>query len=118
MELELDELGEYALRSENPIDISSQCVVFAESEVISLKAQGVAKEDIAAGIHVASARRVNNLLKRTGFEQDILFTGGVSHNLGMRKALEDVIGVTLASTKLDSTFAGALGAAVSAAFEE
>ena len=115
LELELDELGEYAVRSKRPCDISSQCVVFAESEVISLKAKGYRKEAIAAGIHFATARRVKNLLKRTGFEDTLLFTGGVSNNQGMVKALEETIGKTIGDTRLDAMYAGAIGAAVFAA---
>lgn len=114
LELDLDELGEYAVRSKNPIDISSQCVVFAESEIVSLKAQGSTKEDIAAGIHLATARRVQSLLRRIGFESEILFTGGVSHNKGMVKALENVLDKKLGKTKFDTTLAGAIGAAISA----
>lgn len=114
LELDLDELGETVLKSENPAEISSQCVVFAESEVISLRAQGMKKEDIAYGIHLATARRIRTLLKRTGFQKDILFTGGVSNNIGMRRALERVIGETLSDTKLNTIYAGALGAAISA----
>lgn len=112
LELELDELGESAVQSENPSEISSQCVVFAESEVISLKAKGYKKEDIAAGIHRATARRVKNLLHKTGLESTILFTGGVSNNSGMIKALEEVLGVKLGGTRLDATLAGALGASI------
>lgn len=114
LEIPITELGDYALRSKEDIEISSQCVVFAESEVVSLRAQGHTKEDIAAGIHKASARRVKNLLNRTGLEPTVLFTGGVSNNIGMRKALENIMQVKLGTTKLDTTFAGALGAAVSA----
>lgn len=112
LELDLDELGETVLLSNNPINISSQCVVFAESEVVSLRATGAKKEDIAFGIHLASAKRVKNLLKRTGFHKDILFTGGVSNNVGMKRALEEVIGEKLSEAKLDTTYAGALGAAI------
>ncbi len=114
LELTLDELGEYAVRSQNPTEISSQCVVFAESEVISLKVKGTPKEDIAAGIHFATARRIKSLLRRVGFEKDIVFTGGVSHNQGMVKALEEVIGIKITKTKIDSTYAGAFGAAIEA----
>jgi len=112
LELDLEQFGEAALRSENPTDISSQCVVFAESEVISYKAQGVPREDIAAGIHLATARRVKNLLKKVGLDDTILFTGGVSQNPGMRKAVKEVLGMDLGTTKLDATLAGALGAAI------
>lgn len=112
LEYDLDEIGEAALQSENPAEISSQCVVFAESEVISLRANNVKREDIANGIHLATARRIKGLLKRTGFETDILFTGGVSNNKGMRKALEVTIGEKLADTRLDTVYAGALGGAI------
>lgn len=111
LDLTLDEFGEYATRSEKPLDISSQCVVFAESEVISLKAKGYTKEDIAAGVHLATARRIKNLLRRIGIVPTVLFTGGVNNNKGMVKALEDTLGITIGTTKLDTTFAGALGAA-------
>lgn len=112
LEYDLEEIGEAALTSENPVEISSQCVVFAESEVISLRANNVKRKDIANGIHLATARRIKGLLKRTGFETDIMFTGGVSNNKGMRKALEATIGEKLADAKLDTVYAGALGGAI------
>jgi predicted CoA-substrate-specific enzyme activase len=112
LELTLDELGECALQAKNPVEISSQCVVFAESEVISLKARGATREDIAAGIHLATARRIKTLMRRIGLEPVILFTGGVTNNLGMRKALEDVLDIQLGDAPIDTTYAGALGAAV------
>lgn len=115
LDLSLKEMGEYAVRADEPTEISSQCVVFAESEVISLKVQGISKENIAAGIHFATARRIKSLLRRVGFEQDIVFTGGVSQNPGMVKALEETIGAPITATVLDPTYAGALGAAVNAA---
>lgn len=112
LELDLEQLGQAAISSQNPVDISSQCIVFAESEVISLKAKGVPKEDIAAGIHLATARRVKNLLRRIGLEDTILFTGGVSNNPGMQKAVAEVLGKKLGKKKIDATLAGALGAAI------
>lgn len=112
LEIELDELGELAVKAENPAQISSQCVVFAESEVISLKAKGESKANISAGIHFATARRIKSLINRIDVENTVLFTGGVSNNLGMRKAIEETLRVELGSTKLDLTLAGALGAAI------
>jgi predicted CoA-substrate-specific enzyme activase len=116
--LDLEELGPESLKAEAPSPISSQCVVFAESEVISLRAKGErannvkARADVAAGVHLATARRVRNLLQRVRIEPDLVFTGGVSQNPGMWKALEDSIGHRFAKTSFDLTFAGALGAAV------
>ncbi|BCG59125.1 2-hydroxyacyl-CoA dehydratase [Paenibacillus sp. URB8-2] len=114
LELTIDELGQEAVKSGSPSEISSQCVVFAESEVISLRAKGETRQDIAAGIHFASAKRVRNLLKRVGIEPGLIFSGGVSNNIGMRKALEDLSGHPLIEAKIDTIFAGALGAAIHA----
>ena len=110
--LTVEELGKAALESDHAADISSQCVVFAESELISLKARGERPENIAAGIHLATARRVKNLMNRLGLEPDLVFSGGVSNNIGMWKALEDVLGHPISHVKLDTVYAGALGAAI------
>lgn len=112
MKIRLDDLGEVALKSEKISEISSQCVVFAESEIISLKAKGEKAEDLAAGIHLATARRVFNLLNRVGIEPDIVFTGGVSKNTGMKVALENLLKTSFIDLSIDATYAGALGAAV------
>ena len=112
LDLTTEELGQEALKATKPSDISSQCVVFAESEVISLKAKGEKRADIAAGIHIATARRVKNLFNRIGLEADLVFSGGVSNNVGMKKALEEVLGHKFSEVKLDAIYAGALGAAV------
>jgi predicted CoA-substrate-specific enzyme activase len=108
----LDELGEKSLLAQKKIDISSQCVVFAESEVISLKAKGERPEDIAAAIHYASARRVRNLVNRVGLDPELVFSGGVSNNLGMKQALEQLIGHPISTPNFDMVYAGAIGAAV------
>jgi predicted CoA-substrate-specific enzyme activase len=107
----VEDLGVRALGSEKRVEISSQCVVFGESEVISLKAMGTSIADIAAGIHFASARRVRNLVNRVGLAPKLVFTGGVAKNLGMKHALEEVIGHAISSGRFDLVYAGALGAA-------
>jgi activator of 2-hydroxyglutaryl-CoA dehydratase len=86
--------------------------VFAESELISLNARGERRENIAAGIHLATARRVKNLVNRLGLEPDLVFSGGVSNNIGMWKALEELLGHPISVVKLDTVYAGALGAAI------
>jgi predicted CoA-substrate-specific enzyme activase len=115
----LDQMGRQALNASAPADISSQCVVFAESEMISLRAKGARAGDtdivpnIAAGVHYSAARRVINLLSRVGgVEERVALTGGVSRNQGMRHILEELAGTAFASSDFDTTYAGALGAAV------
>jgi activator of 2-hydroxyglutaryl-CoA dehydratase len=43
-----------------------------------------------------------------------LFTGGVSNNAGMKKALEDVLKYPFSKVNIDTIYAGALGAAITA----
>jgi activator of 2-hydroxyglutaryl-CoA dehydratase len=47
-----------------------------------------------------------------GLAPDIIFTGGVSNNAGMKKALEDILKYPFSKVNLDTIYAGALGAAI------
>ncbi|MGN0427669.1 MAG: 2-hydroxyacyl-CoA dehydratase [Agathobacter sp.] len=112
---DVTEVGPASLEAEVVTPINSTCVVFAESEVVAARAKGTPATDLAAGIHHSVAKRVRGLLSKVGIEQNVLFTGGVSNNVGMRKAFEDILGFSIESSKLNTVFAGALGAAVYAA---
>lgn len=112
LETSLEELGQISLSSKKTSVINSTCAVFAESEVISLLAAGEKKEDIAAGLYHAIARRVGNLAKHLDIEEDVGFVGGVAKNEGLRKALEEFIQVHFAPIGKDPQITGALGAAL------
>jgi predicted CoA-substrate-specific enzyme activase len=112
LNLDLGEFGELYEKSEHPCIINSTCIVFAESEVISLSAQGESKTDIAAGLHQSIAKRIGNMAKRLGIRDNMAFVGGVAKNKGMRKALEDYMGVNFVPLSKDPQITGALGAAV------
>ncbi|MDR3354365.1 MAG: acyl-CoA dehydratase activase [Synergistaceae bacterium] len=112
LDVSLEESGELSLSSKGGQEISSQCVVFAESEIITLKTKGAPKEDILNAVNLASARRVRNLVNRIGLKPEMVFSGGVSQNPGMKAALEQVIGHGFTNTNLDMTYNGALGAAI------
>jgi activator of 2-hydroxyglutaryl-CoA dehydratase len=89
------------------------CTVFAESEVITLRAQGVPKEDIAAGLIVNIAQRIVTMAKRLGLQDPLAFVGGVVKNIGMRAELERELGVIL-HVPFEPQITGALGAAIAA----
>ncbi len=108
----VDTIGQEALKSTKEVEISSQCVVFAESEIISLRASGETAQDIAAGVHYAAAKRVYTLVKRVELEPELQFSGGVANNIGMRRALENVIGHPIKEIKFNMIYAGCLGAAI------
>lgn len=107
---DVSELSDLA-RGAEPVQISSMCTVFAESEVISLLAQGVEKGRIIAGIHRSVACRVAAMAERLGKGERIIFTGGVAKNDGVREFLSRELGRE-AVVAPESQLAGALGAAL------
>jgi predicted CoA-substrate-specific enzyme activase len=111
LEVPIEELGSLALASRSPVAISSMCTVFAESEVLSLRARGISKEDIAAGLTISIAERIVTMVRRLRLEEPIAFVGGVAKNGGMRRALERELGVTLRIPE-EPQMTGALGAAL------
>jgi len=111
LEVELEEMGPLSLRSRGGITISSMCTVFAESEVVSLVAEGNAVEDILWGLHDSIALRTISLLDQVGRESDIFMSGGVAKNRGVVDALERRLGEKLYIAEEPQTV-GALGAAL------
>jgi len=112
----VDEMGAISLQGREPCQISSTCTVFAESEMVSLRAEGRSRENIIAGIHKAMAHRVVIMGKSVGFKKAIVFTGGVAKNAGMKAALEDEIGLDILVPE-EPQIMGALGAAMLAKAE-
>ncbi len=111
LEVELDQLGKYAMAASNPSKISSICTVFAESEVISMIAKQEKRENIIAGIHESAAARVAGLARKIKIREPIMMTGGVARNNGMTAALEKHLGMRLIVGDLPQEN-GAVGAAV------
>ena len=110
----VDNMGSLSLKGENPCRISSTCTIFAESEVISLRAEGRSREDLIAGVHRAVASRVGVMAKRLKIKPELVFTGGVAKNIGMKKALEQEFGMGIIVPD-EPQIMGALGAALIAA---
>lgn len=112
LDSDFDEFAQLYFKSRKPCSISSTCAVFAESEVISLMADGNSKADIIAGLHKAVANRVVNMGSRIRLEEKIGFTGGVAKNKGMVSALEDEMKAKFTKLKYKPQMMGALGAAI------
>ncbi len=116
LEVPLQELGELSLRSTEAIPINAQCVVFAESEVISLVHRKTSKPDMARAIHDAIADRITAMVRRVGVEEKIALIGGIARNVGFVKSLEEDIDTTVLIPD-EPEFVGALGAALMATDE-
>jgi predicted CoA-substrate-specific enzyme activase len=111
LSLSLDDIGEIAMRAKNPVRLTTVCTVFVESDIMSYLAQGKKVEDILGGVHSAIAARTISLVRRVGIEPEVTFTGGVSLNIGMVRALEVKLGMKV-NVSSDSHYVGALGAAI------
>ena len=94
-----------------PIEISNMCTVFAESEVISLLANGASKAQVAAGIIQSIADRACNMLKRINYQGEIVFTGGLSQSRLLKKSIAEKLALPV-TTYSNSQLVGALGAAI------
>jgi len=108
----LEGLSELSLQAKRPATITSQCSVFAESEVITLVNEGVELADIAAGLHNSIAGRLNSMVRKVGLVEDVALTGGCAKNEGLAKALEGKLGVSVRKLPQDPQIAGAVGAAL------
>jgi predicted CoA-substrate-specific enzyme activase len=111
LNVELSNMGPLGLASAEPPAISSICTVFAESEVISLKAKGRSTTDIIAGIHEAIGRRMKALANHVGVLTPVLMSGGVAKNVGVVRVLERLL-ETRITVPEEPQIVGALGAAL------
>ncbi|HEY7680081.1 MAG TPA: acyl-CoA dehydratase activase, partial [Terriglobia bacterium] len=109
--LKLDQIGPLSLEAKKPVRLSTVCAVFVESDIMSYLAEGKTVPDILGGVHSAIAARTVALVRRVGIEPEVAFTGGVSRNLGMVKALEEKLELPVNVCE-DSHFIGAIGAAL------
>ena len=112
LDMNLKDFGDISLKGTEPCMMSSVCTIFAESEMVVLRAERKSLENLVAGIHCSIARRVAKMASSLGFVDDVVFTGGVAKNVGMRKALSSETGRNIKITPEDPQLNGALGAAI------
>lgn len=110
-EMDLEEFSKLSLGAQNVIPITSQCTVFAESEVISLVGEGKPMEEIAAGIELSVAKRCFVMAKKAGAVDRVALTGGCAKNDGLKEAIEKVLKLKVIALPIDPQLMGALGAA-------
>lgn len=91
--ISVEQFGEIALTSKNPTGIAARCTVFAESDLVHKAQIGHKKEDIIAGLCKAVVTNyLNNIGKGKKIKPPIVFQGGVSKNIGVKKAFEQAVG--------------------------
>jgi benzoyl-CoA reductase subunit D len=114
LEVKLEEMGPLSLRAERASPINATCVIFGESDVVTLIHRQESKPEIARAIFDAMADRVSSMAYRLGINPDVVLVGGVAKDVGFAASLKRKLGIDVLIPE-HPEFAGALGAALSAA---
>ncbi len=113
LQVSLEELGPLSLQSDKAVAMNAQCAVFAESEVVTLIHSKTPRQDIARAVLDAVASRIISMVRKVGFEKDIVLIGGVALNPGFVEAMKRGLETDM-HVPQDPEYVGALGAALAA----
>lgn len=112
LDIAVEDFGSIALTSSNPTPIAARCTVFAESDLVHKLQSGNTKEDIIAGLCLSVANNyLNNVARGKKIQEPIIFQGGVSKNIGVKKAFENILQTDII-TDCNGHLMGALGVAI------
>ncbi len=111
LDISLDEMGKEGMETAIEASISSTCTVFAESEIISLLAEGVAIPEILRGLHRSLIKRVIAMIHSIGFETPLMLSGGVVQNPLVVSMLAEELGEDVILPRHPQLM-GAVGAAL------
>ncbi len=118
LNIDVKDFGNIALTSTNPTKIAARCTVFAESDLVHKAQMGYKKEDIIAGLCKSVALNyLNNVGKGKKIKSPIIFQGGVSKNIGVKKAFESLLKKEVIVDE-NGHLMGALGVAILAQNEK
>ncbi|MBC8276408.1 MAG: 2-hydroxyglutaryl-CoA dehydratase [Chloroflexi bacterium] len=114
LEVKTEDMGALALSAKEKVDITNQCAVFMESELVAHVNEGREVPDIAAGIAYSIGLGLSTLANRLGVRKECVMTGGVAKNKAVVRALEESLGVETKGTEVDPQIIAAIGAALCA----
>jgi len=112
------ELSEKALSNtlDQP-DIATRCAVFAKTDLIHAQQEGYSIPQICDGLSKGLAKNLyNTLFSGSNIKFPIIFCGGVSKNLSVKKYIEDRLNNKLITDQYSHLY-GAIGAALCLADE-
>jgi benzoyl-CoA reductase subunit D len=114
LEVKLEDMGPLSLKAERASPINASCVIFGESDVVTLIHRQESKPEIARAVFDAMADRVSSMVHRLGVNPDVVLVGGVAKDVGFVASLKRKLGLDIFIPEYPE-FAGALGAALTAA---
>ena len=114
IEIPFSSISEFASQSSEPYVISSNCAVFAESEIITQVNAGRDNTDIIAGVLSSIAGRAATLFDRIQAKDDVALAGGLATVKAFVKMFEDMTGRKTVSLSMPPQNLAAFGAALMA----
>ena len=111
LEVKLENMGPLSLKAERASSINASCVIFGESDVVTLIHRQESKPEIARAIFDAMADRVSSMVYRLGVNPDVVLLGGVARDVGFVASLKRKLGIDVLIPEYPE-YAGALGAAL------
>jgi benzoyl-CoA reductase subunit D len=114
LEVKIEDMGQLALKAERASPINATCVIFGESDVVSLIHRQESKPEIARAVFDAMADRVSSMVHRLGINPDVVLVGGVANDVGFLASLKRKLNIEIVIPQ-NPEFVGALGAALTAA---
>jgi len=111
LHMDVNDIGSLSLTATKPVEFTTACAVFAESEAVSRISEGALPADILAGLHNAMASKITTLITRIGLTPDFAVTGGGAKDIGLVKAIETELEKSVLTTD-EPHITAALGAAL------
>ncbi len=108
----MDEIDDTIKEARRRVAVSTQCAVFAESEVVSHVNRGEAVPDIIAGVCDSMARIIVSQALRMGPVNSFTLTGGVARISSIVRVLDERVQGTYRPLPIDPQLAVAYGAAL------
>lgn len=111
--ISLEELGQHY---QDPVDLTSTCAIFGESELIGKMVEGYPLSSLAAGVNYSIFKRIRPMLVRL-LSDTLVFTGGVAQSCALREILSRELGVKVVVPE-NPQYTGAIGCCVEAKFSK
>ena len=107
-----DKISSLASFATEPYSFTSNCAVFAESEIISQVNAGMKSGDVLAGVIKAVASKAASLIDGAKAEDGIALVGGMAKIPAVREKLSEMTGRKMLMLPVDAQLIAAFGAAL------
>ncbi len=105
LDVDLTELSQHY---EHPVDISTTCAIFAESELIGKVIEGHPLDQLCAGVNYSIIKRIKPMLQSL-MSPILVFTGGVAKNQAIQTLLKQELAIEELIIPPHPQYNGAIG---------